>query len=150
MAHQIQVIRLPGDQNFAVVGRKIILFGLGASVAELEQLKNEALTMITQENTEPQPASEIDQISEFALIPTYDCNQRCIYCYANAGVLTEVLPIEVAKAAIHSLKETENRKKLKLHLVGGGEPLLFKDWLFDLSAYIEQLFDEVEYHIVCN
>ena len=62
------------------------------------------------------------------LIPSLDCNLRCIYCYANAGEMAgNPMDIEVAKSAIDfALKNAKDKGKKKTGLVfhGGGEPFL--------------------------
>jgi uncharacterized protein len=62
------------------------------------------------------------------LLPTYDCNLRCQYCYANAGIDARcTMQPEVAFAAAdliiaNAMKLGEKRISFSFH--GGGEPLL--------------------------
>ncbi|MBI4144350.1 radical SAM protein [Candidatus Woesearchaeota archaeon] len=62
------------------------------------------------------------------LMPTYKCNLRCVYCYANAGLDAEKdLEWNVAKAAIDLVINNAVKLKTKhasLGFHGGGEPLL--------------------------
>ncbi len=68
------------------------------------------------------------------LMPTFDCNLRCIYCYAEGGEnIGGDMKQEVAKAAldliVHNAQESGN-KKIQLGFHGGGEPLLGKNMDF--------------------
>jgi len=139
------VVKLPGKNNYAVISPGLLLFGLGASEFELNKLIKEA------NNTKVDEAeSENTTFSTIGLIPTFDCNQRCIYCYSKGGESTEVMPLGIAKDAIKYLKDSEQQNTLKIHLVGGGEPLLNKQWVFEISEYAKSLFEVVEFHIVSN
>lgn len=64
------------------------------------------------------------------LMPTTDCNLRCIYCYGEGGVNPSDLDEETALATIdfiinNAIKKQE--KKISVSLHGGGEPLLWKN-----------------------
>ncbi len=62
------------------------------------------------------------------LLPTYNCNLRCIYCYARGGEeIGKVMNPEIARASIdfivnNALKTKQNKISMGFH--GGGEPLL--------------------------
>jgi uncharacterized protein len=62
------------------------------------------------------------------LVPTYNCNLRCIYCYSMAGENAgEIMKPKIAKAAIDFVIGNAKRLKIKnisLGFHGGGEPLL--------------------------
>jgi uncharacterized protein len=72
------------------------------------------------------------------LIPSLNCNLRCLYCYSNAGIEAgKIMDIEVAKSALefvtenarnhhNSLGSSESSEERKVGLVfhGGGEPFL--------------------------
>jgi len=139
------VVRLPGTKNYAVIAPGLLLFGLGASSVELEGLIKEARA-----NNEETGKAKEKTFSTIGLIPTFDCNQRCIYCYSKGGESVEIIPLSVAQDALKYLKKTERQNTLKIHLVGGGEPLLYKQWVFDMAQYAQTLFEFVEFHIVSN
>lgn len=84
--------------------------------------------------------------TSLTLLPTWDCNMRCIYCYSNGGVGdTSLMSLKVAQAGIdtiisNSLILAQNRKDYNqkskhhrnncdtnLNFHGGGEPLLEKN-----------------------
>lgn len=62
------------------------------------------------------------------LIPSLDCNLRCVYCYANAGEIHgKVMDIEVAKSAVDFVIKNaviNDEKLVGLVFHGGGEPFL--------------------------
>ncbi|NMB70509.1 radical SAM protein [candidate division WWE3 bacterium] len=139
------VVSLPGVRNYAVISPGLLLFGLGATPDDLTSLVNEA-----QNDTVDTAEAHDDAFSTIGLIPTFDCNQRCIYCYSKGGETCEIMPLDIAKDTIRYLKESEKQDVLKIHLVGGGEPLLNKQWIFEVSQYASALFKVVEFHIVSN
>lgn len=68
--------------------------------------------------------------SGITLSLTNDCNLRCIYCYASAGLDITTLPKEVAFNAIEyglKLAQSIGRKSFILTFHGGGESLVRKD-----------------------
>jgi len=89
-------------------------------------------------------------VSTIGLIPTFDCNLRCIYCYARGGDSKEILSFTVATDAIRYIHETEGNDSLKIDLVGGGEPLLYIDLVGNIVHYAQTLFKNVEVHVVSN
>jgi uncharacterized protein len=62
------------------------------------------------------------------LIPSFDCNLRCTYCFSKAGETPEkIMDIEIAKAAIDLViknSKMEGEKEVGLAFHGGGEPFL--------------------------
>ena len=47
-------------------------------------------------------------------LPTSDCNLNCIYCYANSGIKSKYLTIDIAKSALDFI--FNNAKKKKFHV----------------------------------
>jgi uncharacterized protein len=67
------------------------------------------------------------------LMPTTDCNLRCLYCYGSGGWNPSNMDQKIAKAAIdfiveNALYKKENKIHISFH--GGGEPLLLSNWEF--------------------
>jgi uncharacterized protein len=61
------------------------------------------------------------------IMPTSDCNLRCVYCYSLGGESKTILNVEVAKAAIDYCAENAVRSKhgaLSISFHGGGEPTI--------------------------
>ena len=65
------------------------------------------------------------------LIPGFDCNLRCLYCYSNGGENTEkTMKLDIAKAAIDFIIKNalaKGEKQVELGFHGGGEPFLHKN-----------------------
>lgn len=59
------------------------------------------------------------------IIPTTQCNLRCIYCYSDGGFDNKDLSFDDAKYVLNNLmNEYNDAKKINLYFAGGGEPLL--------------------------
>ena len=85
---------------------------------------------------EPQPNFEP---TEVILLPTYNCNLRCVYCYANSGDSAKAtMSRELGRAAIdHVLKNSQNKgtKKVVLAFHGGGEPTVAWPLVIEVIGY---------------
>jgi len=65
--------------------------------------------------------------TSLTIIPTFNCNLRCVYCYSNGGERPLNLEFEIAKKAIDLIIDNNLRTESKeagLGFHGGGEPLL--------------------------
>lgn len=62
------------------------------------------------------------------LLPTFDCNLKCVYCYARAGEdIGSIMKPEIAKASLDLIVSNALKvgaKQVSLGFHGGGEPLL--------------------------
>jgi uncharacterized protein len=88
---------------------------------------------------------------------TNDCNLRCIYCYANAGVDTTTMPDIVAFTAIAyaiDLTHKMDKKTFWLTFHGGGESLirkgLFKRCVEKAIELTSGLGMDLHVHVVTN
>lgn len=72
--------------------------------------------------------------SKLTLMPTFDCNLRCVYCYSEAGKnKSQLMDFEVALSGVDLIVENAKDKGLKetrLSFHGGGEPLLHSNMTF--------------------
>ena len=69
------------------------------------------------------------------LVPTYQCNLRCVYCYSNGGANPLRMSIDYAKAAIDLVitnAVSNSHKSIELSFHGGGEP--FQHWQLIISS----------------
>ena len=68
------------------------------------------------------------QPTSVTLLPSFDCNLGCLYCYSKGGEITyKQIPLEVAYHSIDFICDNaKSLKKEKVHLSfhGGGEPFL--------------------------
>lgn len=75
------------------------------------------------------------------IMPTWDCNLRCRYCYSHGGENPgEPLDIEIAKSSIDFIIENsvkKNSEGISVSYHGGGEPLLNKNmpWIKEVTEY---------------
>ncbi len=142
------LIQLPGIGNYAIVAPDRIVFALDASEAEKEEVIKE------EENRKPRKerrnTEEIIESAHLAIIPTFDCNLRCIYCYALGGECAKSLSLSHVIAVLSNMKAMNSVDVLDLHLVGGGEPLLRFARVQEIVAYAKSLYRDVRIHVVTN
>ncbi len=85
---------------------------------------------------------------------TSDCNLRCIYCYARAGLDSYVMTPGLAKAAIDVvIQNAKNKGEKKIHIgfLGGGETMLEYDLVKFIVEYVKTHWDnEISYSMVTN
>jgi len=149
MERQACVVRLPGANNYALISEGRIAFGLGATEDELEIL-------LTEEKAIKEDVVLVDgetvsaKVASISLIPTFDCNLRCLYCYARGGDTKEYLSLEKAKVAIRSVGISEGFDRLNLYLVGGGEPFMNFELIQESVAFAEGLYKSVGIYVVTN
>ena len=77
------------------------------------------------------------EVSLVTLITTGACNLLCIYCFANSGASTIVMPEEVAFAAIRKGIKNASGKKLSIPFFGG-EPTLTPDLIRKAVEYAKK------------
>ncbi|NMB02809.1 MAG: thioether cross-link-forming SCIFF peptide maturase [Firmicutes bacterium] len=86
----------------------------------------------------PRPESVVKAL---CLNVAHDCNLRCAYCFASTGDfegIRELMPLEVAKAAVDFLiRASKYRKQLEIDFFGG-EPLMNWDVVRDTVLYAKE------------
>lgn len=88
-----------------------------------------------------------------AFMPTFDCNLRCIYCYAKGGEDKASLSLATAKNAIEWVKrktKNSNTVPLTIYFVGGGEPFMNFRVMDDICCYARKHFADIEIVVVSN
>ncbi|MGF1488288.1 MAG: radical SAM protein [Prochloraceae cyanobacterium] len=94
------------------------------------------LSIETQNNNIHRRASLVsNKILELIVLPTERCNFRCIYCYEDhqTGRMAQET-VNGIKNLIY--KRCEEKKEFKLFISWfGGEPLIAKDIVYDISGY---------------
>lgn len=83
---------------------------------------------------EKQEAITYPKIGEFkptsvTIMPSTDCNLRCVYCYGNGGLNPSYIKEEYALAGIDLIVKNaveQKAKKIGVTFHGGGEPLYLK------------------------
>ena len=148
------VVKLPGKRNYAIISANRIVFALDADDSELnsavteEECNHLNLQKISSEHNTTEMFRESTSL---AIIPTLDCNLKCVYCYARGGDEKTSLELETAQKAISAVsKECDSADYLDLYLVGGGEPLLNFNLVKEIVSFSESVFHTVRLHIVSN
>ena len=81
-----------------------------------------------------------NQILELIILPTEQCNFRCKYCYED------FLGSKITESHVQSIKQLISKRAsdLKQLRIGwfGGEPLLVKEIIFDISSHCTNLAKE--------
>jgi len=149
MHKNICIVKLPGKRNYALISPGRIAYGLNASEPELQGLVAEEETFLLEQKAPIDIQDPLASVS-IGLIPTFDCNLGCIYCYARGGETKEIMPLEIGMAAIKDATRSENRELLRIYLVGGGEPLLYFDLVKQLIDYARATYQNVEVNVVTN
>ncbi|VVB77876.1 Radical SAM superfamily protein [uncultured archaeon] len=93
-----------------------------------KRLKDSKIILDSQPDSEDKKESKLDYCpTHLTILPTFNCNLRCVYCYSNGGEKPITLDLEIARKAIdlltYNISKT-NSKKASLGFHGGGEPLL--------------------------
>ncbi|TRZ77228.1 radical SAM protein [bacterium] len=152
--YDLCLIDLPQQKNYAIVSPHRIVYGLNASREELN-------TLIEEE--EKEQSLKVDQCKDnkdnmnlqsasIGLIPTFDCNLKCIYCYAQGGETKKTMSLKTMKSAIEAVARIQNNScnQLDVYLVGGGEPLLPFELVREAIAFAKSLCKTVNIHVVTN
>ena len=146
MDTEYAVINLPGKGNYAVTLPGQISFILDANKEEFQTTFEEILRDYVPEET-----TVYESRASIAVIPTYDCNLRCGYCYARGGEYKEKIQLnQFQKILEYKKQEFSNTRWLDLYLVGGGEPLLYFSLVKELHEMAKHFFNEIQVHVVTN
>lgn len=138
-------------QNYALILPNRIVFAVDASEDEIAALVQEERSNLEGENlTEDHSLLSSNHGASLTLLPTLDCNLRCVYCYARGGDDKIYMSKEVAKAAIDAVSATSSEGRLTLHFAGGGEPFANFEVMDFATRYAQRCFDEVAVAVVTN
>ncbi len=114
---------------------------------ELWELKEQGLLFSPDDYEQFADRMVSSPLKAMCLHVSHDCNLRCRYCFAGQGLYggqAQIMPFEVAKAAIDFLiDKSVGRHNLELDFFGG-EPLLNWDVVKKTVAYARSL--EKEHH----
>lgn len=139
-------IILPGNGNYAITLPGQISYVLEATSEELDIARKEILASYIYEED-----FCVQNSTSLAVIPTFDCNLRCVYCYSKGGETKKTIQLDYIKQALdYKRKSNPNVDWLDLYLVGGGEPLLDFEIVKSIVSLSKEFFDKVQMHIVSN
>jgi uncharacterized protein len=106
----------------------------------LKIIDSEASAPFDSDSNEYKPTS-------VTFLPTSDCNLKCIYCYADSGMLSKYLPLHVARAAIDFVFDNARHKnvpEVQIGFLGGGEPFLAWQFVKEIFEYGQRKSDEFQ------
>lgn len=152
MKEEVCVIDLPGKKNYAIVSPHRIVYGLDASDSEINVLMEEERNIIKDSVPKVNFTGRRLSADSIGLIPTFDCNLRCVYCYSKGGERKKTMSLDMAKIAIEKNANNCNNHygQLDIYLVGGGEPLLPFKLVRGVIKFAKSIYDTVKIHVVTN
>lgn len=128
-----------GNGKYAIILPNKIIFLSNASQNEIEELiaeeKEELINKIENEKSE----ADKEPVANITFLPTFDCNLRCIYCYAKGGEEKIHLTEKLVKASIDAVSSKTKASEINLHFAGGGEPFLNFDLINFAINYSKKL-----------
>ena len=154
------LLYFPLAQKFCYPWKKKDLYKLqNIHEDDIKQLPEELLQAIRissmvsgKINVETLPT--IEDISRLTIIPGYNCNFNCQYCYARqTRRFSKKLDLANLYSAIDLFFSTTKCKNLTLAFTGGGEPCLEQDILFKAVEYAKQTLPpniELTYSLTTN
>lgn len=138
-------------RKYAIIEPNKIIFVIDASEKEAKDLikKDDAVLkkQFLADNSQEKNKQDIVALS---LLPTMDCNLRCIYCYAKGGESSTYMSSQVAFSSLDALAKNAGGRNLILKFVGGGEPFMNFDLMQKAYKYAKNLFNKVSLAVVTN
>lgn len=131
-------------------------FDLGSENFDYYEIMNENKLILPIEVDEIKTIDFLSNLDKFnektltlTIAPTLDCNMRCPYCYEESNNVNHISMTEDVKEDILDfIKERVNHLNLLYIVWYGGEPLLEKETIFELSSEIVKICKEnnVQYY----
>lgn len=145
----VDLLKLDKESRVVILPNKII-FLLDVSEYETNELiekeKKELLKKMEKEKCE----ADKSPIANITFLPTFDCNLRCIYCYAKGGEEKIYLTEKLTKASINAIAAKTKASEINIYFAGGGEPFLNFDIMKFAVDYSKDLFHTVNLGLVTN
>lgn len=90
-----------------------------------------------------------NEIHKLSILPTYQCNFKCSYCYSSEGRQNKVLTREKAIAMIDYFidKHRTSLTNLWLAILGGGEPFLSPELTAEIIVHARKRAEEQGFNI---
>ncbi|MCK9292786.1 radical SAM protein, partial [archaeon] len=114
------------DNGVAITGEKTLIL-----LNKKEYIKNKSkLLEYTKNSFKNKTISNLqfkvdNNTLSFTVLPTTNCNLRCIYCYSDGGFEKKNLTFKFAKSFIDKLIDNNKTcNHININFAGGGEPLL--------------------------
>ncbi|QLJ53375.1 MAG: hypothetical protein Sv326_1200 [Candidatus Fermentimicrarchaeum limneticum] len=83
------------------------------------------------------PSPPDDKFDTFGILPTSECNLRCVYCYAKGGETRKNLDIGTLKKAVEFMNNN-SKEQVLVFFHGGGEPTTKFKLLIEIKRYVDK------------
>ncbi|NQV13533.1 MAG: SPASM domain-containing protein [Parcubacteria group bacterium] len=146
----LDIVRID-NRHLVLISENRISFIPNVSDEEIEQACVEERRVIVAHANASTTHTQLGP--SIAFMPTFDCNLRCIYCYAKGGEDQTSLPLATAKHTIDwtaSKTDDPHAKPLTVYFVGGGEPFMNFRMMDGICRYSRERFASVEVVVVSN
>ncbi len=85
---------------------------------KLSPLIDKEIIVEYEEQTDEKKILKEFKPTSVTIMPTTDCNLRCVYCYANAGIQPADMKKKIAYAALdYVIKNAVEKKEKKIHIL---------------------------------
>lgn len=129
-----------------------IIFALEANRKEVNSLITTEIDVVSKyrRSSNIQDSQDKKKVAALTLLPTMNCNLRCIYCYAKGGESQITMTSRTAISSLDALKKHSRAKSLNLKFAGGGEPFMRFEFMQEIVEYARKVFNEISLGIVTN
>ncbi|MFA5360375.1 MAG: radical SAM protein [Candidatus Paceibacterota bacterium] len=139
------------SKKYAIIEPNKIIFVVDSSEKQVEDLvKKEKAAFKKQFQSNSFLEKRRQNLVALTLLPTRDCNLRCIYCYAKGGEYFTYMPLQVAFSSLDALAKNADGKDIILKFAGGGEPFMNFELMQKAYKYAKDLFNKVYPAVVTN
>lgn len=145
----VSILRI-NTSDYAIISPNKVVFITDASEDDIITLAEDEQQSLVNDADSEWLTTDLNQDANLTLIPTFDCNLRCVYCYSRGGDYKNYMSKEIAKAAIDSVRFLSKSQSLSLYFGGGGEPFVNFEIIKFATKYAKQLFNQVAIAIVTN
>lgn len=142
----LSIVKLE-ENDYAIIVPGQVVFALDANPRELDEL---AKTISSDAKERDYQIQNAPTITNLTLLPTTDCNLRCIYCYSKGGETAVYMNKRLAQAAITAVSREFETKSIRLTFAGGGEPFMNFELMKAAHGYAQRLFQDVYLSVVTN
>jgi uncharacterized protein len=149
-AQNLDIVRID-NRHLVLISENHISFIsdiLDEEIGDICAEEQRIITALADKATAPVPLGP-----SIAFMPTFDCNLRCIYCYARGEEDKATLPFVTAKHAVDwTARKMKNPHTLPLNIyfVGGGEPFMNFRVMDDICRYANEHFADIIIVVVSN
>ncbi len=142
------ILSLGDNRHVAISPNRIRFF-----IASGERVRAIAQEEGGKNNLLPRRVEHNGRAISLGIMPSYDCNLRCVYCYSRGGEQRASLEYSIAERALSSIIQTDGDEPIEhiaLYFVGGGEPFLNFSTMQKIIDFCQSRVTSVQPIIVSN